>query len=104
MVLPGEAPDDVGDDDADDDADGGGAAPSATGMQRITPEEALAAEKLAAEKLAALSGPNAPAMNDEKLKQLKAKARAEIADRLSDRRKKRKLLRGNSSDVHESLS
>ena len=48
-------------------------------------------------------GLDAPAVSDERRKELKAKARAEIQQRLDEKRKRRRLLRGNESDVHRTL-
>lgn len=90
-------PDPAEDDQHEDDA------PPVPGMARTTPEAAAAAEQAAREHRAKSEGADAPAVTEEKLRQLKAKARAEIDARLQDRRKKRKLLRGNASDAHPSL-
>jgi hypothetical protein len=69
------------------------------GMVQITPEEAALAEQAAKAAQAAADSDDAPAVTEQKLKQLKEKARAEIDARLKDLRKKRKLLRGKHSDT-----
>jgi hypothetical protein len=63
------------------------------GMLSTSPEEAVKAEKVAAAKAAAEA--EGPVVSDAKLKELKEKARTRIDARLKERRKKRRLLRGD---------
>jgi hypothetical protein len=77
--------------ETDDDEDEARPAP---GMLRSSPEEAARAEKAAAEKAAAAAqGPVTP----DRMKEFKDKARSEIEERLKDRRKKRRLMRGGDA-------
>jgi hypothetical protein len=84
MSSPGEI-----DDDSDE-------APPLPGMLRTSPEEAARAEKAAADKAAADDAAN-PGVSAGRLKELKDKARVEIDERLKDRRKKRRLMRGGGT-------
>lgn len=65
------------------------------GMLRMTPDEAAKAEKDAAAKKAAEA--DGPVVTEDRLKEFKDKARAQIEARLKERRKKRRLLRGDVS-------
>ena len=64
-------------------------------MLRTSPEEAARAEKEAAARAAAEA--EGPVVTPDRLKQFKDKARARIETRLKERRKKRRLLRGDIS-------
>jgi len=76
------------------DKDGEGEdAPPIPGMLPTTPAAAASAEKAAAAEAAA-EKERGPAVSVARLKELKDKARAEIEQRLKDRRKKRRLMRG----------
>jgi hypothetical protein len=75
-------------------------APPVPGMLATTPEKAAAAERAEAGRAAAESARDAdgPAvLGAARMKELKDKARAEIEQRLKERRKKRRLLRGDAS-------
>ena len=83
MLLPGET------DDEDD-------APPVPGMLRTTPDQAAAAEKAALDRAAAAANVET-GVTEQRLKELKDKARAEIDQRIKERRKKRRLMRGGDS-------
>jgi hypothetical protein len=61
-------------------------------MERVTPEQVAERDRLAAEKKAKHDAEGT--VSDERLKELKEKARADIDARLLARRKQRRLLRG----------
>lgn len=78
---------------ADDEVSADDGAPPVPGMLRTTPEQAAAAAADRAAAALAVSAADA-AISPGRMKELKDKARAEIEQRLKERRKKRRLLRG----------
>lgn len=87
MFEPGNSP------QADDEED----APHSPGMLSTSPEAAVQAEKAAALVREKQKGEDGPIVSEERLRELKAKARAEIQERINDKRKRRRLLRGTDS-------
>ena len=79
------------------------AAPPPLAMESMTPEQAEKLEKEAAARAAAAAAADAP-VGDDQLRAFKEKARKEIEERLVDKRKRRRLMKGgNVSDTHRSL-
>lgn len=81
-------------------------APPVPGMLATTPERAAAAERAEAGRAAAESaqGDGPTVLGPARMKELKDKARAEIEQRLKERRKKRRLLRGGDASGGFSIS
>jgi hypothetical protein len=101
MFEPGNGAKAPRNDDAD--ADGEEDVPRSPGMLATSPEAAAHAERDAALAREKATGPDAPAVSEERMKELKTRARAQIQQRLDEKRKRRRLLRGNESDVHRTL-